>query len=303
MRILVTGGTGFLGSHLCPLLLAENHQLTLISRQPQTVFTRYTGKVRALKRLADLTIDDEFDVIINLAGEGIADKPWTPQRKLELQTSRVNLTEELVDWLRRVRRVPHTFISGSAIGWYGHQGETILDEDSFYQEDYVHQLCHDWEQAALCAESLGIRVCILRTGVVLGRHGGMLKRLLPVFSLFLGGRLGSGQQWLSWISLSDFLSAVLFLLHNPALKGVFNLTAPQPVTNADFTQTLAELLGRKAFLHMPSTLLKLLLGEMSAILLDSQRVLPSRLLNAGFHFKTPNLKQALIQELKLKQTA
>ncbi len=297
MRILMTGGTGFLGTHLCALLLREGHQLTIITRQPQVVFTRYNGKARALRRLADLTVNDSFDVVINLAGEGLADKPWTHQRKLAIYTSRVNLTEELVDWMRRVKKQPQLLISSSAIGWYGNQPNTILDEDSSAHDEYLHQLCHDWEQAALTAEKLGLRVCILRTGIVLGRNGGMLRRLLPIFGFHLGGRLGDGNQWISWISLHDYLAAVQFLLHNPKLSGVFNLTAPQPVTNTDFTDALAGLLHRKTFIHVPSTLLRLMMGEMATLLLGGQRVLPSRLLDAGFSFRSPSLLKALHSEL------
>ena len=299
MHILLTGGTGFLGTALCALLLSEGHQLTIITRKPQTVFTHYSGNVRALRRLTDLTVNDYFDVVINLAGEGIADQPWTKQRKLALYTSRVNLTEELVDWMRRVKKRPAVLLSASATGWYGNQGSVILDEDSSPHDEYTHQLCHDWEKAALSAEKMGVRVCIMRTGVVLGRNGGMLKKLLPVFGFNLGGRLGDGQQWFSWIALQDYLSAVLFLMTNSKTHGVFNLTAPQPVTNSDFTDELAHLLHRKAFLSVPSIVLRILMGEMSVLLLGGQRVLPSRLLDAGFSFRLPSLQKALQVELAL----
>lgn len=297
MHILLTGGTGFLGSHLCRLLLSEGHQLTVITRQPQVIFTRYSGRVRALRRLTDLTTNDYFDVVINLAGEGIADQPWTQQRKQAIYTSRVNLTEELVDWMRRVKKRPSLLLSSSAVGWYGNQANTILDEDSNAHDEYTHQLCRDWEKSALAAEPLGVRVCILRTGVVLGRNGGMLKRLLPVFGFNLGGRLGDGQQWMSWIGLQDYVAAVVFLMSNPKLHGVFNLTAPQPATNSEFTETLAKLLHRKAFFHVPTIVLRVLMGEMSTLLLEGQRVLPSRLLDAGFSFRAPSLEKALKIEL------
>lgn len=297
MRILLTGGTGFLGSHLCPLLLKEGHHVTIVTRQPMKVFTRYDGMVRALRRLADLTIDDHFDAVINLSGEGIADQPWTHPRKLALYTSRVNFTEELVDWMRRAAKPPRILLSGSATGWYGDQGQTLLDEDSGPHDEFTHQLCRDWEKAALEAQKSGVRVCLLRTGVVLGRGGGMLRRLLPLFGLNLGGRLGDGEQWMSWIGLQDWMAAVLFLLADDRLRGAFNLTSPQPMTNAGFTSELAEALGRRAFLHVPGSLLRLLMGEMSVLMLGGQRVLPSRLLDAGFHFRYPSLRQALEAEL------
>lgn len=297
MRILLTGGSGFLGSHLTPLLLKEGHHVTIVSRQPMKIFTRYDGMVRALRRLADLTVEHEFDAIINLSGEGIADQPWTQPRKLALHTSRVSFTEELVDWMRRARKTPKVLISGSAIGWYGDQGGQILDEDSGFHDEFTHSLCRDWEHAALAAEKNGTRVCLLRTGVVLGRGGGMLRRLLPVFGLNLGGRLGDGGQWMAWIGLQDWLQAVLFLLGEDRLKGAFNLCAPQPETNAAFTATLAEVLGKRALIPVPATLLRVLMGEMSVLLLGSQRALPSRLLDAGFSFRTPGLRQALELEL------
>ncbi|MDO8330779.1 MAG: TIGR01777 family oxidoreductase [Fluviicoccus sp.] len=302
MRILLTGGSGFLGSHLCPLLLKEGHHVTIVSRQPMKIFTRYDGMVRALRRLTDLTIDDHFDAVINLSGEGIADQPWTHPRKLALYTSRVNFTEELVDWMRRTPKPPKVLLSGSAIGWYGVQGAEILDEDSTGQEEFTHHLCHDWEKAALAAGKLGVRVCLLRTGVVLARKGGMLRRMLPVFGLNLGGRLGDGEQWMSWIGLQDWLSAVMFLLADERLQGPFNLTSPQPVSNAEFTEVMAHTLKRRAFLHVPGTMLRLLMGEMSVLMLGSQRVLPSRLLSAGFSFRTPELQKALETELGMSGT-
>lgn len=298
MQILITGGTGFLGQQLCRILLHEGHQLTVLTRKPNGVFTRYEGKVKAISRLADLNLSDYFDVVINLAGEGIADKPWTNHRKRLLYSSRVSLTEELVDWMQRANTAPKTFISSSAIGWYGNQNSVIVDEDSPAHEEYIHRLCQEWEEAALSARSLKTRVCIIRTGVVLGLQGGLLKRLLPVFVLNLGGRLGDGQQWLSWISLYDYLSALLFLMTHPNLQGVFNLTAPQPVTNLEFTQSLANKLQRKALLPLPRGVLKLLMGEMATLLVDGQRVLPSRLLKAGFRFRTPSLVEALDYEIK-----
>lgn len=297
MQIFMTGGTGFLGQQLCRILLHEGHQLTILTRQPNVVFSRYQGKVKAISRIADLTIKDYFDVVINLAGEGIADRPWTNQRKRLLYSSRVNLTEELVDWMQRANTPPKVFISSSAIGWYGNQQAHIVDEDSSAHDEYVHRLCQAWEDAALNARSMTTRVCIIRTGVVLGLQGGLLKRLLPVFSLNLGGRLGDGQQWMSWISLYDYLSAVLFLMTHPTLAGIFNLTAPQPVTNVEFTQTFASKLKRKAFLPLPKPLLSLLMGEMSTLLVDGQRVLPSRLLKAGFRFRTPSLSEAFDYEI------
>lgn len=297
MHILVTGGTGFIGSALCPVLLEDGHRLTILTRRPQKVFAAYGDRIKAIKRFDELDDNVVVDAVINLAGEGIADRPWTPPRKAELHASRVTLTEELVDWLSRSGRRPGVMISGSAVGWYGAQGEALLEEDAPAHEDYLHGLCADWEKAARGVETLGVRLCIVRTGLVLGKSGGMLKRMLPIFGLGLGGRLGSGEQWLSWITLSDYVAAVRFLLERKDVAGVFNLTAPRPETNADFTRTLARILKRPAIIPIPAPVLTLAMGEMSCLLLTGQRVLPSHLLSSGFSFRYRTLDEALRAEI------
>lgn len=294
MRILLTGGTGFLGQALCAELLKQQHQLTIFTRQPNKVTKQYQGKVQAVNQIEQLNSNGQFDVVINLAGEGIADKPWTNKRKQALYDSRVSLTKDLVNWLKQCSHQPQLLISGSAIGWYGNQHDNKVDETSAPHQEFVHELCHEWEQAALTMQSSSTRVCIIRTGVVLGSQGGMLKRLLPIFKLNLGGRLGNGQQWFSWIGLDDFIAAILFLIHHPQVDGIFNLTAPNPVTNQQFTQIFAQHLHRIAPFPVPSIFLKLLLGEMSTLLLDGQQVIPQRLINLDFDFKSPTLDQALL---------
>ncbi|HNL79297.1 MAG TPA: TIGR01777 family oxidoreductase, partial [Agitococcus sp.] len=219
---------------------------------------------------------------------------WTNKRKQALYDSRVSLTKDLVNWLKQCSHQPQLLISGSAIGWYGNQHDNKVDETSAPHQEFVHELCHEWEQAALTMQSSSTRVCIIRTGVVLGSQGGMLKRLLPIFKLNLGGRLGNGQQWFSWIGLDDFIAAILFLIHHPQVDGIFNLTAPNPVTNQQFTQIFAQHLHRIAPFPVPSIVLKLLLGEMSTLLLDGQQVIPQRLINLDFDFKSPTLDQALL---------
>ncbi|MDP2227467.1 MAG: TIGR01777 family oxidoreductase [Moraxellaceae bacterium] len=297
MHILITGGTGFIGSALVPRLLEAGHEVTVLSRHPDKAQKMFAGRVRAIPRLTGFAEDWPLDAVINLAGEGIADRPWTMARKQQLQASRVTLTEELVHVLRRRPQPPRVLISGSAIGWYGDQGERLLEENAAPHEEYMHTLCRDWENAARPVESMGVRLCLVRTGVVLGRSGGLLKRLLPIFGLGLGGRLGTGEQWLSWIALEDYLNVILLLLADEKLAGVFNATAPKPVSNAEFTATLAGALGRPAFLHIPATVLRLAMGEMSVLLLGGQRVLPSRLLEAKFRFRSRTLEECLRNEL------
>lgn len=303
MDILITGGTGFIGSLLVPTLTGGSDgdpgdRVTLLTRQPEKVAASYpeqiaSGRVRLIRSFDELGRDARFDAVINLAGEGIADRPWSSQRKRELHTSRVSLTESLVDWLRLARHKPNVLISGSAVGWYGSQGSRLLEETAPAHDEYTHQLCQQWEQAALRAESLGIRVCILRTGVVIGPGGGMLRRLLPLFSLGLGGPIASGEQFLSWVSLADVVHVILRLLCDRDMRGVYNVTGPRPVSNAEFTQTIAHLLRRPAFLRVPATVLKMAMGEMSTLLIDGQRVLPSRLLQARYQFMHPTLESAL----------
>lgn len=297
MHILITGGTGFIGSALCPQLLTDGHQLTVLTRHPEKVARWYEGRIRPIRSLTEFRPEWPLDAVINLAGEGIADRPWSAARKQQLHASRITVTEELVDILRRRDQRPEVMISGSAIGWYGDKGDTVLEENAIPHDEFMHRLCQDWEQAAQSVSALGVRLCILRTGVVLGRSGGMLKRLLPVFGLGLGGRLGSGEQWISWVALGDYLNIIRFLLNDTRQSGIFNATAPKPVSNSEFTAVLAQALGRPAFLHLPASVLKLAMGEMSALLLHSQRVVPSRLLEARFKFRSGSLEDALRNEL------
>lgn len=293
MKFLITGGTGFIGSHLVPHLLKQGHQLTVLTRRPGFLFQRYGDKVKALNSLSALKHSDEFDVVINLAGEGLADRPWTAQRKQELQVSHITLTEELVAWIKSANKRPALMISGSAVGWYGNTGDRIRTEEDGYQEGFMHQLCQDWEAAAKPVEAMGVRLCIIRAGVVLGRGGGMMRKLLPIFTLGLGGRLGHGDQWLSWIAIDDYLGIIDFLMAHEELSGVFNGTAPAPVTNADFTRAMAHALHRPAVLTVPEGMLRFAMGEMSEMLLTGQRVLPTRLLESGFRFQHASIDDAL----------
>lgn len=293
MNILVTGGTGFIGSKLCQHLLARDEKVTVLTRRPESV----KPPLRAISTLAALADDDVFDVIINLAGEPIANRPWTQHRRQVLRDSRVGLTRQLFAYVERCKKPPALLINASAIGFYGDQGDHILDENAEAVNDFSHQLCRDWEYQAQAFESLGVAVCILRIGLVLGGDGGFLSRLLLPFRCGLGGPIGDGQQWMSWVHRDDVIGMIEFLIDHQVLRGVFNATAPHPVTNNEFTKQLAEQLHRPAFFRVPAVVLKYGLGDLSSLLLGSQRVHPVRIELAGYRFKYTHLNGALAQVL------
>jgi uncharacterized protein (TIGR01777 family) len=296
-KILITGGTGFIGSALSKRLLAKNYEVTILSRFPETVIKMGLEGVNTLNSLSNLTSDDTFQVIINLAGAPIFGARWTEARKQLLRQSRINLTEELVTCMARMTVKPELLISGSAIGYYGDQGDYVITEQSEVKHDFSQQLCTDWEQAAKKAEQLGVRVCLIRTGLVLG-EGGLLKRMLLPFRLGLGGRLGKGTQWMSWIHLQDWLSIAERMIIDNSMSGAYNATAPNPVTNNEFTDVLAKSLNRPALFPIPAGLLTVLLGEMSSLVLGSQRVIPERLQALDFIFQYTDLAAALSQIIK-----
>ena len=293
MKILMTGGTGFIGKKLCHFLLGKNHQLTVLSRHPEKVSSLCGESVTAIRSLEQLTASDSFDAIINLAGEGIADARWSKTRKQKLLDSRINTTKQLISYIESADNKPGVLISGSAVGYYGNSGSKRLNEESQPHDDFSHQLCAQWESVALEAEKSGVRVCIVRTGLVIGNDGGFLKRMLLPFKLGLGGPIGDGNQWMSWIHSTDFIAIIDKLLKSTTLRGVFNATAPEPVTNSEFSKTLGQVLNRPAFIPIPALVLKILLGEMAELLLGGQRALPTRIEQTGFEFKFKTLSKAL----------
>ena len=299
MQILVTGGTGFLGRPLVAALVAAGHGVTLLTRDPARAAAHDGTAVRRWSSLDAWQPELAFDAAINLAGAPIADVRWSEARKRLLRDSRIDLTERLVQRARAARRPPAVLLSGSAVGYYGDAGAAALTESAPAGHDFAAQLCADWERAALAAESAGVRVCQLRTGLVLHVSGGVLGRMLPLFRLGLGGRLGSGQQWMSWIHLDDWLALVLLLLSDPHVHGAFNLTAPEPVTNAAFTAALGHALRRPTPLPAPSAALRLLLGERAQMLLSSQRALPRKAQQIGYRFRFPTLVEALASETRV----
>ncbi len=292
MKALITGGTGFVGSALCHKLVGRGDEISVLTRNNATAQRRIGVPVTAVESAGDANLA-ALDAVVNLAGLPIADRRWSDKRKQALYASRVGLTNQLLDALAEQKHRPRVLVSASAIGYYGDGGDSILDEQSRPHPEFSHELCAAWEAAAMRAEDLGIRVCIIRIGLVMGPNGGMLKRLLPVFKLGAGGRLGSGQQWMSWVSLQDLVRIIVYLLDHDTLHGIFNATAPNPVRNIEFTDELAQVLNRPSMLPVPAPFLKLALGEMSQLMLAGQRVIPKRLEQAGFDFSHSTLREAL----------
>ncbi|MDK8465313.1 TIGR01777 family oxidoreductase [Marinobacter sp. SS13-12] len=292
-RILITGGTGFIGQVLCQKLIADGHSLTVLSRQPAHNVQAVCGRVEPLNDLNQLRGAEGFDAVINLAGEGIADKRWSEARKQELMDSRIALTNQLVDVIRSWKTLPAVLVSGSAVGFYGDQGSHRVTEDTPPHDEFTHRMCSDWEQAALRLDPTGVRVCLSRTGIVAGPGGGFLQRMLLPFKLGLGGRLGNGEQYMPWIHRDDVVAALIWMMETDTASGAYNVVSPNPVTNRQFTRCLAGVLGRPAIFPAPAPVLKIVLGEMSRLLLTGQMAIPERLEAEGFRFRFPDLTPAL----------
>lgn len=321
MNILISGGSGFLGSAFSEALIKryqKDHKEVQV-----TWLTRDSSQTHPVD-IKMITYDElaksnqSFDVILNLAGAGIADNRWSDERKEQLLASRVKPTEALLAFMARSSTKPKLLVSGSAIGWYGVQGDKPLTESSGFNTDFSHKLCDAWEQLALKATDYGVPVAIVRTGVVIHPEGGMVSKLLTPFKMGVGGQLADGKQIMSWISREDWVRAAIFIIEqhlsgqqqahlnntgnilktaNDTPAVVYNLTAPNSVPNHTFTKTLGAWLHRPTFFTLPTFLLKLMFGEMSTLLIDGQKVLPQALLDAGFEFKQPTLKQALEQQV------
>ncbi|WP_026145214.1 TIGR01777 family oxidoreductase [Pseudomonas asplenii] len=293
MHILLTGGTGLIGRRLCKHWSAQGHRLTVWSRRPEEVARLCGAQVRGVRHLEELA-GEPLDAVVNLAGAPIAERPWTHRRKALLWNSRIQLTETLLAWLEGLEQRPAVLLSGSAVGWYGDGGERELTEDSPpVSEDFASQLCIAWEETAQRAQALGMRVVLLRTGLVLAAEGGFLSRLLLPFKLCLGGPIGNGRQWMPWIHWRDQIALIDFLLHRSDASGPYNACAPRPVRNRDFARALGRVLRRPALIPLPAPALKLGLGELSQLLLGGQRAVPKRLLAAGFEFQFTDLPAAL----------
>lgn len=296
--ILVTGATGFIGVPLCAKLEELGYSVTALTRDVRRAREWLGDKVRLVTSLDELD-RTAFDGVINLAGEPLANRRWNENLKSEVRRSRIGLTEALFDYFERIGDFPKVLISGSAVGIYGKQGDDpVTEESQLSVEGFASELCRDWEASAERFSDKGTRVCRLRIGIVLGPNGGALKAMLPPFKLGLGGRMGHGRQWMSWIHREDLLGIILLCLADPLVRGPVNGTAPNPVTNRVFARTLARTLRRPALVPVPGFALRLMMGELAdELLLAGQRVLPSVAIARGYTFQYPELGPALEQVL------
>jgi len=297
--ILITGATGFIGVPLCGELQARGAKLTVLTRDAERARRCLGSDITALTQLDQLSPDEPPHTLINLAGEPLASGRWSAARKEEFRRSRIGTTEALWQWFDRQGQYPQRLISGSAIGYYGDSGDQPVTEQAEPGSGFAAELCRDWEASALRFADQDSRVTLLRTGIVLGQGGGALQSMLLPFKMGLGGRLGSGRQWMSWIHRDDIVALILYCLEKPELTGPVNATAPNPVTNRDFTRTLAQTLRRPSLFPAPAFMLRLLMADMAdELLLASQRVLPRVALDSGFEFRYPELAPALQSILK-----
>lgn len=296
MRILIIGGSGFIGRALIKRLLETGHEVSVLSRRPQAVHLPsavavYPWDGRRGAPWAEVLA--EMDAVVNLAGANLGAGRWTPQRKQTFLTSRVWSGEAVVEAFSLAPRKPSVLLQASAVGYYGPCGDEIITEDAPPGKDFLAQLCMQWEASTQPVEAWGVRRVLLRTGIVLAKDSLALKRLVLPIRWGVGGPLGSGRQWMPWIHIADQIEAMLFLLQHEQARGPFNLTAPNPVRNADFGRTLARVMRRPFWLPVPALALRLMLGEMSTVVLDGQRAIPRRLLELGYRFKFEDLELAL----------
>lgn len=292
-RLLITGGTGFIGTRLIEALVASGHRVTVLTRDVKNA-QHLANPVRVVTGLGQIPNDERLDAIINLAGDAIAGGLWTKAKRQRIIASRVDTTRDVVDLIDRLDHTPDCLISGSAIGWYGPDADASLTEASEPKDCLTHQICAAWESEA--SKAAGTRVVMLRTGLVLGVEGGLLAKLLTPFEFGLGGPMGSGQQWMSWVELDDMVRIIAFAIATPPVEGALNATAPNPATNNAFADALAASLHRPALLRAPAAILRLGLGDLAQeTMLTGQKVLPQKLLDAGFTFHHADLAPALRQ--------
>jgi uncharacterized protein (TIGR01777 family) len=292
MKALITGASGLLGKELQKSFRANGYELLLASRKPATDPLHIQWSIE--DGFADLAKLEGIDIVVHLAGENVSGLRWTDEKKKAIRDSRVLGTRNVVDAISKLERKPKVFIASSAIGFYGERGDEEVTESSAAGDNFLAGVCKEWEAESRRAEDAGIRTVLLRTGIVLSKDGGALSTMLLPFKLGVGGVVGSGKQWMSWISLEDEIAIINYAIENENIRGAVNAVAPNPVTNEVFTKTLGEVLYRPTILPLPEFAVSMIFGEMGdALLLASTKVIPKRLLDAGFEFKHPELKSAI----------
>ncbi len=300
MRVIIAGATGFIGAYLCQLLLDADYEVIALTRNVQKACARLDSRVKCVAWDAQTSggwqeIADGAYAIINLAGANIAGGYWTKKYKKEILTSRINASKAIVQAIVNAKQPPKVFVQGSATGIYGNRGDELLDEDSTKGDrGFLVEVVEKWEAAVNKIVETDVRVTYLRTGVVLGSDGGIIKKLVLPFKLFVGGAPGSGQQWVSWIHIEDEVKIIKYMLENESTAGVYNLISPEPVRMQTFCREMGKVMKRPAWAPMPEVALKLFMGQMAReTALISQRIMPKRLLEAGYKFSYPNIKPAL----------
>jgi uncharacterized protein (TIGR01777 family) len=296
LKALIFGGTGFIGKHLCNELLSAGYKVSIVSRNPHKAGSAGSGAevVQWSVSAGPLPVEllEDVTVIINLAGESIGNRRWTQPVKEEILNSRVQITQAIVNAVKQQRVLPKVLLNASAIGFYGPRGDAEITEGTPAGQDFLAKVCRAWEEEAFQAQTADVRVVVVRTGVVIGDAGALTRMMIP-FRFYIGGPMGTGAQWMSWIHIKDLTRLIRFAVENENMHGPVNATAPEPVQMKDFCNTLGQVMGRPSWLPVPGFLLKVVLGEMSDMLLNSQRVLPDKILKEGFVFWFPALKNAL----------
>jgi uncharacterized protein len=293
-QFLISGGTGFIGNYLCERLMKEGHYLTLITRSPEQYKEENSKNQRFISWDSDLAQEmNRADVVINLVGENLFGKRWTDEVKKRLYNSRIDSTKMLVEAMKKAESPPELLVSASGVNYYGDSGDKLLDEDSEPGNDFLAKLCIDWEAEARKAEEAGVRVAIARLGIVLEEDGGMIEKMKLPFKLFVGGSLGSGKQYLSWIHMTDLCNALIFPVEESELSGPFNACSPNPVTMNEFVSAMGEVMNKPSFFKVPETGLKIALGEASTPILASLKVQPQKLQKLDFTFRYEDLEYAL----------
>lgn len=299
MRVLITGASGLIGKALQKSFAEKGYELLLASRSEPKDERHIQWNPDTGFADADLAKLEGLDAVVHLAGESISALRWSDEKKKAIRDSRVFGTRSIIEALDKLERKPKTFISGAAIGFYGDRGDEVMTESSPAGKTFLAEISKEWEAESRRAEDLGIRTVLLRTGIVLSKDGGALATMMTPFKLGVGGVVGSGKQWMSWVSLDDVVGIINFALENESVRGAINVTAPNPVTNEEFTKTLGSVLYRPTFLPLPEFAVHMVFGEMGdALLLDSTRVVPKRLLDAGYDFKFTDIKTALEHAVK-----